>query len=113
VPLDTNASQYGKPSLQKAFRHGHGFEHRFGLIDCFLEFFLGRGVVDPATNPLTLAGLADNNAHADDDLLFELAVAGNASYIVTHNLRDFREMEKWGIRAASPSNFLKQVEKKV
>ncbi len=49
----------------------------------------------------------------DDDLIFELAVAANASYIVTHNLRDFRGMEKWGIRAASPSDFLKQVEKKV
>jgi putative PIN family toxin of toxin-antitoxin system len=45
----------------------------------------------------------------DDDLIFELAVAANARYIVTHNLRDFRGMEKWGIGAVSPSNFLKQV----
>jgi putative PIN family toxin of toxin-antitoxin system len=49
----------------------------------------------------------------DDDLIFELAVAGNASYTATHNLRDFRGMEKWGIEAVSPSNFLKLVEKKV
>lgn len=42
----------------------------------------------------------------DDDLLFELAVAGNARYVVTHNLRDFRGMEKWGIRAVTPSDFL-------
>jgi predicted nucleic acid-binding protein len=45
----------------------------------------------------------------DDDLIFELAVAANARYIITHNLRDFRGMEKWGIGAVSPSNFLKQV----
>ena len=42
----------------------------------------------------------------DDDLLFELAVAANARYVVTHNLRDFRGMEKWGIRAVTPSDFL-------
>ncbi|MGA2543418.1 MAG: PIN domain-containing protein [Verrucomicrobiota bacterium] len=45
----------------------------------------------------------------DDDLLFELAVAANARYVVTHNLRDFRGMEKWGIRAVSPSDFLEQL----
>jgi predicted nucleic acid-binding protein len=44
-----------------------------------------------------------------DDLIFELAVAANAHYILTHNLRDFRGSEKWGIEAVSPSNFLKQI----
>ncbi len=47
----------------------------------------------------------------DDDLIFELAVAAKARYIVTHNLRHFRGMEKWGIGAVSPSSFLKLLEK--
>jgi predicted nucleic acid-binding protein len=47
---------------------------------------------------------------ADDDLILELAVAAGSRYIVTHNLRDFRGSEKWGIEAISPSEFLKLLE---
>ena len=47
---------------------------------------------------------------ADDDLLLELAVAAGCSYIVTHNVRDFRGTEKWGIMAITPREFLKIVE---
>jgi hypothetical protein len=42
----------------------------------------------------------------------QLAVAASCRYIVTHNLRHFRGMEKWGIEAVKPSDFLKQLEKK-
>jgi putative PIN family toxin of toxin-antitoxin system len=49
----------------------------------------------------------------DDDLILELAVAAGCRYIVTHNLRDFRGVEKWGIEAVSPSAFLKLIEKKI
>ena len=48
----------------------------------------------------------------DDDLILELAVAGGCRYIVTQNLRHFRGTEKWGITALTPSDFLKQIEKK-
>lgn len=48
----------------------------------------------------------------DDDLVFELAVAANARYIVTHNLRHFRGMEKSGISAVSPADFLTMIEEK-
>jgi predicted nucleic acid-binding protein len=47
----------------------------------------------------------------DDDLILELAVAARCRYIVTHNLRDFRGTEKWGILAVSPADFLKLIEK--
>ena len=46
----------------------------------------------------------------DDDFILELAVAADCRYIVTHNIRDFRGSEKWGIVAITPSDFLKLVE---
>jgi putative PIN family toxin of toxin-antitoxin system len=49
----------------------------------------------------------------DDDLLLELAVAAGCSYVVTHNLRDFRGTEKWGIVALAPSEFLDRLEKRL
>jgi putative PIN family toxin of toxin-antitoxin system len=47
----------------------------------------------------------------DDDLILELAIAASCRYIVTHNLADFRGMERWGIMAASPSDFIKLIDK--
>jgi putative PIN family toxin of toxin-antitoxin system len=46
----------------------------------------------------------------DDDLVLELAVAAGCRYIVTHNLRDFRGTEKWGITVLTPAGFLKLIE---
>ena len=50
---------------------------------------------------------------ANDDLILELAVAAGCRYIVTHNLRDFRGTEQWGIAAVAPAGFLKLIEKVV
>jgi putative PIN family toxin of toxin-antitoxin system len=47
----------------------------------------------------------------DDDMILELAVAAGCRYIVTHNLRDFRGLEKWGIEAVTPTAFLRLIEK--
>lgn len=49
----------------------------------------------------------------DDDFILELAVAAGCRYIITHNLRDFRGSEKWGIGAVKPSDFLKLIEKDI
>ena len=45
-----------------------------------------------------------------DNHLVELAVAGGAQFIVTHNLRDVSRMELRfpGLRVSSPENFLKE-----
>lgn len=43
-----------------------------------------------------------------DDMVLELAVESGAEYIVTHNLRDFQGVEKFGIEAVSPGVFLKR-----
>ena len=49
----------------------------------------------------------------DDDLVLELAVGAGCAYIVSHNLRDFRGAEKWGITAVTPAEFLKLVKSKL
>lgn len=45
-----------------------------------------------------------------DDHLMELAVAGNAEYIVTRNLRDVArgELQFTSVRVRSPEQFLKE-----
>jgi putative PIN family toxin of toxin-antitoxin system len=48
---------------------------------------------------------------AKDDMILELAIASNADYIVTFNLKDFRNIESFGIKAILPSEFLEIVRK--
>ena len=44
-----------------------------------------------------------------DDMVAELAVAAGCESIVTHNLRDFVGVEKFGLKSISPAAFLKQI----
>lgn len=44
-----------------------------------------------------------------DDHILELAIAGNVDYIVTYNLSDFRGIDKFGIKAIVPHDFLKLI----
>ena len=48
----------------------------------------------------------------DDDFILELAVAADCRYIVSHNIRDFRGSENWGIMAITPPEFLRIIERK-
>jgi len=41
-----------------------------------------------------------------DDMILELAIAAQADYIVTFNLKDFRSIELFGIEAIAPKDFL-------
>ena len=43
----------------------------------------------------------------DDDMILELAFAANCRYIVTHNIRDFRGCEKFGVEPVTPRDFLR------
>ena len=42
-----------------------------------------------------------------DEFLLELAVAGHADAIVTHNTRHFARIERFGIRLMTPGEFLR------
>ena len=44
-----------------------------------------------------------------DDMILELAIASNADYIVTFNLKDFHGIELFGIEAVAPKDFLNLV----
>jgi len=41
-----------------------------------------------------------------DDLVLELALAGSARFIITHNTRDFQGVDALGIGAVTPDDFL-------
>lgn len=41
-----------------------------------------------------------------DDMILELAIASQADYIVTFNLKDFQNIEIFGVEAISPADFL-------
>lgn len=41
-----------------------------------------------------------------DDLVLEVAVASKTNIIVTHNLKDFEGVEKFGIKSITPGDFL-------
>ena len=45
----------------------------------------------------------------DDDMVLECAVASGSSFIVTHNVKDFRRAVSLNVRAIKPANFLIQL----
>ncbi len=47
-----------------------------------------------------------------DDMVLELAVASKSKYIITYNLQDFKEINKFGISAITPSTFLHKLRDK-
>ena len=44
-----------------------------------------------------------------DDHVLEVAVASKTKIIVTHNLKDFKGVEKFGIQAITPGNYLEVI----
>jgi putative PIN family toxin of toxin-antitoxin system len=45
----------------------------------------------------------------NDDMVAEVAVASGSSAIVTHNLRDFEAVTRFGVRVLPPAQFLMQL----
>jgi predicted nucleic acid-binding protein len=46
---------------------------------------------------------------AGDDLVLEVAVAGHCEAIVTHNIRDFAGIERFGLELFTPGQFLQRL----
>ncbi len=69
-------------------------------INDFLDFYLSQSI-ECRIHFLWRPHLPDPK----DDLLLELALAGNAPFIITHNTRDFQGVEALGIRAVTPDEF--------
>jgi putative PIN family toxin of toxin-antitoxin system len=46
---------------------------------------------------------------AGDDLVLEVAVAANCDAIVTHNVRDFAGIERFGLELLTPGQFLQKL----
>jgi len=40
-------------------------------------------------------------------MVLELAVASNSRYIVTHNIRDFKDIDGFSVKAVTPREFMK------
>ncbi len=49
---------------------------------------------------------------ADDEMVLDLAVASHADYIVTFNVRDFVNVELFGIEVIEPAKFLGLIREK-
>ncbi len=45
-----------------------------------------------------------------DDMVLELAVASKSQFIVTYNLKDFSNIQQFGIEAITPKSFLQKIE---
>ena len=48
----------------------------------------------------------------DNDMVLECAVAAGCTYIVTHNIKDFRRSEQLGVKAVTPARFLQILKEK-
>ena len=44
-----------------------------------------------------------------DDLVLELAVEANCSYIITYNIKDFKNIDKFALEAITPKLFLQKI----
>ena len=47
-----------------------------------------------------------------DDMVLELAVASGARLVVTHNIKHFAGIERFGIKAVSPAELLKRLRRR-
>lgn len=47
-----------------------------------------------------------NSNDPKDEMFFDLAIASQAEYLITHNLKDYKNASKYGFKAITPKQFL-------
>lgn len=77
----------------------------FGYTDADIEDFLDY-ICTIANEPPIYFRWRPFLKDADDEMILDLAIAANADYIITYNVRDFRDVERFGIKAITPFEFL-------
>ena len=85
-----------------ARREAAAFWLRTERVEAILDF-LADSSVEHAISFRWRPHLSDPN----DDFVLELAVAAQAGYIITHNLRNFAAAPSLGVTALPPAEFLK------
>ena len=86
---------------EKAREHGTKFGYTNAQIDEFLDF-----ICSVANEQKIHFRWRPFLKDANDEFVLELAIASNADYILTYNLRDFVGAEKFGIKVITPKEFL-------
>jgi predicted nucleic acid-binding protein len=82
------------------------------------EIGLDAGIVDEIVRAFCFYGVeADVHFHVrpvlsdpGDEFILELAVAGRAHAIVTHNVRHFADIHRFGVGVLTPRDFLRTIE---
>jgi len=87
-----------------AKRHGRALGLTYQDIDDILDYFCSVADLHDIFY-LWRPYLTD----PQDDMLLELAAKARCSQIVTYNLRDFRGIEHFGLKAVKPPQFLKEI----
>ncbi|RLT45632.1 MAG: putative toxin-antitoxin system toxin component, PIN family [Chloroflexi bacterium] len=107
---------------------GKGFFHTYLSVSLLLEYeaVANRYLDELAVDEGSLNGLLDYLCQVarpqeihfrwrpavrdpGDEMVLELAVAGNCDAIITFNKRDYRGAERFGVRILSPAEFLREL----
>ena len=87
-----------------AKRHSRGLGLTYQDIDDVLDYLCSVAVLHKV-HYLWRPFLPDR----EDDMLLELAVEAGCKRIVTFNLQDFDDIEKFGVHATTPGHFLTEI----
>ena len=72
-------------------------------IDDVIDYMCSVGIKHDQVNIFWRPCLSD----PDDEMILELAVHARVDYIVTHNIKDFKKIKGFRVKAITPRDFLK------